>query len=101
MCALCLALAAGGCGSGGKPLATTTEVTVSGTYRYPPTVINSFMRSCTKSEPTRERLCACVIDELSNSVSSRDFARIAREGRAVPRVERAIKRATTACAGKS
>jgi hypothetical protein len=32
-------------------------------------------------------------------VSNRDFARIARTGRAVPRVERAIKRATAACVG--
>jgi hypothetical protein len=104
-----LGLAAGGCGSGGEKsvatataeTSTTTMVTVSGTYRYPPKVINSFMRTCTQGKATRESFCACVIDRLSNSVSNRDFARIAREGRAVPRVERAIKRATTACAGTS
>jgi hypothetical protein len=102
---LACGLAAGGCGTGGgeKSTLTTTvttrAVTVSGTYRYPPVVINSFMRTCTQGKATRQNFCACVIDRLSNSVSNRDFARIARTGRAVPRVERAIRRATAACAG--
>jgi hypothetical protein len=110
MGACCLALVAAGCGSGGKSAATTkpttttnrtttTTVTVSGTYRYSQKVIRSFMRSCTQGNSAKEDYCACVIDKLSNSVSTRDFARIARTGRAVPRVARAIRRATAACAG--
>jgi hypothetical protein len=108
MGACCLALVAAGCGSGGKSAATTkpattmnttTAVTVSGKYRYSPKVIRSFMRSCTRGNTAKEDYCACVIDKLSNSVSTRDFARIARTGRAVPRVARAIRRAAASCAG--
>ena len=109
MGACCLALVAAGCGSGGKSAATTkpttttntttTTVTVSGTYRYSQKVIRSFMRSCTQGNSAKEDYCACVIDKLSNSVSTRDFARIARTGRAVPRVARAIRRAASSCAG--
>jgi hypothetical protein len=110
MGACCLALVAAGCGSGGKSSATTkptttmtttTAVTVSGKYRYSPKVIRSFMRSCTQGNTAKEDYCACVIDKLSNSVSTRDFARIARTGRAVPRVARAIRRATATCARTS
>jgi hypothetical protein len=111
MGACCLALVAAGCGSGGgkssattKPtttMTTTTAVTVGGKYRYSPQVIQSFMRSCTQGNTAKEDYCACVIDKLSNSVSTRDFARIARTGRAVPRVARAIRRATATCARTS
>ena len=114
MGACCLALVAAGCGSGGKSSATTksastttrtmtttTAVTVSGRYRYPPKVIRSFMRSCTQGSTAKENYCACVLDKLSNSVSTRDFARIAHTGRAVPRVARAIRRATASCKGTS
>jgi hypothetical protein len=96
-------LVAAGCGgAGGKSLATTTTstttaATVSGKYHYSPKVINSFMRSCTQGNSAKKDFCGCVIDKLSNSVSTRDFARIARTGKAVPRVTRAIRRATAAC----
>ena len=116
MGACCLALVAAGCGSGGKssattePAATTTagttatngiRVTVTGKYHYSPRVIISFMRSCIKGNAAKDDYCACVIDKLSNSVSTLDFARIARTGTAVPRVARAIRRAAAACAGTS
>ena len=91
-----LCLAASGCG-GEKSTATTTVITVSGNYRYPPTVIKTFMRSCTQGKPKLETLCACVIDKLSYSVSNRDFARIVRVGKAVPRIRKATNRATAAC----
>jgi len=91
--ALCLALVASGCGGG-----ESTVITVSGTYRYPQKVIDSFMRSCTHGKQAREKLCTCVIDRLSYSVSTRDFARILRAGQAVPRVKRAVERASAACA---
>ncbi len=108
--AACLALVAAGCGSGEKSLATTTtptvattttgiRVTVTGKYHYSARVISSFMRSCTQGKAAKENYCACVIDKLSYGVSTRDFARIARTGRAVPRVARAIRRGTAACAG--
>ena len=107
--AACLALVAAGCGSGGKSVATATtttmvtktQITVGGKYRYSPNVIDSFMRSCTQGNAAKRDYCACVIDKLSSSVSTQDFARIARTGRAVPRVARAIRRATAACAGTS
>jgi hypothetical protein len=102
--AACLVLVAAGCGGGGKSLAKTTTttgtktaVTVSGRYHYSPKVINSFMRSCTQGNSAKKDFCGCVIDKLSNSVSTRDFARIARTGKAVPRVTSAIRRATAAC----
>jgi len=95
-----LCLAASGCG-GEKSNVTTRVITVSGTYRYSPKIISSFMRSCTQGNAAKENYCACVIDKLSHSVSTRDFAHIARTGRAVPRVQRAIRRATAACAGTS
>ena len=97
MGACCLALVAAGCGSSGKSTATTTVITVSGTYRYPPSVIRSFMQSCTKEKPKFATLCACVIDKLSYTVSNREFARILSVGKAVPRVRRAAARATAAC----
>ena len=88
-----LCLAASGCGGGEK----SGAITVSGAYRYPQSVIDTFMRSCTQGKKEREKVCACVIDKLSYSVSSRDFARV-RVGNAVPRVKSAAKRATAACA---
>jgi len=91
-----LCLAASGCG-GEKSNVTTTVITVSGTYRYPPSVIRSFMQSCTKEKPKFATLCACVIDKLSYTVSNREFARILSVGKAVPRVRRAAARATAAC----
>jgi len=105
--AACLAVVAAGCGGGKSaatttaPTAPTTSIAVSGTYRYSPKVISSFMRSCTQGNAAKENYCACVIDKLSHSVSTRDFAHIARTGRAVPRVQRAIRLATAACAGTS
>ena len=105
--AACLAFVTAGCGGGGKSVATATttttvtktQITVGGKYRYSPNVISSFMRSCTQGNSAKEDYCACVIDKLSNSVSTRDFAGIARTGRAVPRVARAIRRAASSCAG--
>jgi hypothetical protein len=103
--AACVALLSAGCGSGSKSSATTstpvttTTVTVTGKYRYPPKVISSFMQSCTRGSAAKKNYCACVLDRLSNNVSTRDFAQIARTGRAAPRVARAIRRATAACAG--
>jgi len=100
---------AAGCG-GGKSAATTTapaatttgiRIPITGKYHYRGQVVSSFMESCTQGNAAKENYCACVIDKLSHSVSTRDFAHIARTGRAVPRVQRAIRRATAACAGTS
>jgi hypothetical protein len=103
--ASCLALVAAGCG-GGKSSATTSgltttstgiRITLTGKYRYPSQVITAFMQGCTQGKQGREKLCACVIDKLSYTISNRAFARV-RAGRAVPRVKQATKRATAACA---
>jgi hypothetical protein len=106
-----IVVVAGGCGGGNAEksgastsvttAATTTVVTVSGRYHYAPNVINGFMRTCTQGDVARASFCGCVLDRLSNSVSLRDFARIARVGKAVPRVNRAIKQATLACGPKT
>jgi hypothetical protein len=110
--ACCLALAAAGCGGGGKSAATTTTtpsttsttsttgttVTVTGKHHYSKQVVNSFIRSCTKGDPAKLGYCGCVIDKLSENVSTRDFARIARTGKATARVARAIRLSTAACA---
>ena len=105
------ALAAGGCG-GGKSAATTTVTTVStvtnptgsasvtthGRFRYPPTLIDNFMRSCTKGDTAKQAYCACALDKLSNNVSMRDFASIGLSGGKVPpRIRRLIRQATRAC----
>jgi hypothetical protein len=105
-----VALAAGGCG-GGKSAATTTVTTVStvtnvggasvtthGRFHYPPTLIDNFMRSCTKGDTAKQAYCGCALDKLSNNVSTRDFTRIGLSGGKVPpRIRRLIRQATRAC----
>ncbi|MDQ2968775.1 MAG: hypothetical protein M3R37_10720 [Actinomycetota bacterium] len=110
-----VALAAAGCGGGGKSAVTTTvttiatatnptgtvSVTTHGRYSYPSVLIDNFMRSCTSGGQARKAYCACTLDELSNTVSTQDFTRIGLSGGKVPpRVRRAIKQATIACADK-
>jgi hypothetical protein len=110
-----VALAAAGCGGGGKSAATTTvttiatvtnptgtaSVTTHGRFKYPPVLIDNFMRSCTRGGPAKQAYCACTLDKLSNTVSTQDFTRIGLSGGKVsPRVRRAIKQATIACANK-
>jgi hypothetical protein len=104
-----LALTATGCG-GGKSAAPTTvtavatetagapTVTTHGRFHYPPSVVENFMRRCTRGDSARQTYCACTLDELSNNVSTRDFARIGLSGGKVPpRIRRLIRRATAAC----
>jgi nicotinate-nucleotide pyrophosphorylase len=52
-----------------------------------------------QGDVAKQGYCACVIDKLSNTVSTRDFARIARTRKATPRVVSAIRRATAVCGG--
>jgi hypothetical protein len=107
-------LVAAGCG-GSKSAATTTNTTVGtvttptetasvkthGRFKYPAVLVNNFMRSCTRGGQVKEAYCACTLDKLSNSVSTQDFARIGLSGGKVPRrIQRLIRRATVACAGK-
>jgi hypothetical protein len=64
-------------------------------------LIDNFMRSCTRSGQAKQAYCACTLDKLSNTVSTRDFTRIGLSGGKVPsRVRRAIKQASAACADK-
>jgi hypothetical protein len=106
-----VALAAAGCGGSSKSavatIATATNptgtasVTTHGRYSYPPVLVNNFMRSCTRGGQAKKAYCACTLDKLSNTVSTQDFTRIGLSGGKVsPRVRRAIKQATIACADK-
>jgi hypothetical protein len=104
------ALTAAGCG-GGKSAATTPATTVAtatsptvtthGRFHYPRSLIDNFMRSCTRGDTAKQAYCACTLDRLSNNVSTEDFARIGRSGGKVPpRIRRFIRRATMACLHK-
>jgi hypothetical protein len=106
-----VALTAAGCG-GGKSAATTgtttvvtgtnstsgPTVTTHGRFHYPRSLVDNFMRSCTRGDAGKQAYCACTLDRLSNNVSTQDFARIGRSGGKVPRrIRRSIRRATVAC----
>jgi len=110
-----VALMAVGCG-GGKSAATTTNVTTvatetspsgagtvttHGRFHYPRSLVENFMRSCTRGDTAKQAYCACTLDKLSNNVSTRDFPRIGLSGGKVPpRIRRLIRRATVACVHK-
>jgi len=107
-----LTLTTAGCG-GSKSTATTTVTTVAtgtasgptvtthGRFHYPRSLVENFMRSCTRGDTAKQAYCACTLDRLSNNVSTEDFARIGRSGGKVsPRIRRLIKRATMACLHK-
>jgi hypothetical protein len=111
-----LALAAAGCGSNREKSAATVtvttiesttnptgtgSVTTRGRFRYPQVVIDNFMQSCTSGKQNRRPYCACTLDELSNTVSVQDFARIgASGGKLSPRIQRLIRKAADDCADK-
>lgn len=111
-----LALAVAGCGGDeNKSAATVTvttiegttnptgtgSVTTSGRFRYPQVVIDNFMNSCTNGVQKRRAYCACTLDELSDSVSVQDFARVGQSGgKLPPRIQRVISRAAVDCADK-
>jgi hypothetical protein len=109
-----LGVAAAACGGGdksaGSTSATTTgvtnptgtaSVTTHGRFRYPPVVVNNFMKSCTNGNDKRKDYCACTLDKLSNSVSVQDFARIGLSGGTLTRrMKRLINKAAVACADK-
>ena len=79
----------------------TSSVTVTGKFKYPPVVVNNFMKSCTSGVQNRRAYCACTLDQLSNSVSVRDFARVGLAGgKLPPRIRRIIQRAAVDCADK-
>lgn len=111
-----LALAAAGCGGAGKKsVATTTVTTVAsattatetasvtthGRFHYPPALVNSYMRSCTKGDTAKTAYCGCTLDKLSNDVSVQDFVKVGLAGgKLPPRMKRLINRAARACADK-
>lgn len=109
-----VALVSAGCG-GGKSAATTTATTVAagsnpagaatvtthGRFHYPSSLVENFMRSCTRGDTSKQAYCACTLDKLSYNVSTGDFARIGLSGGKVPpRIRRLIRRATSACLHK-
>jgi hypothetical protein len=104
-------LVAAGCGGGGgsssasatttvtKTL-TTTTTTTHGRFRYPASVRDNYMRSCTKNNVT-QAYCACTLDKLSADVSTADFARIGLSGGKIPpRIRALITQAALACRDK-
>jgi hypothetical protein len=114
--AVLLALAVAGCGGDGdKSAATVTvttiesttnptgtgSVTTGGRFHYPQVVIDNFMKSCTNGMENRRAYCACTLDELSDSVSVQDFARVGQSGgKLPPRIQRLIQQAAVDCADK-
>jgi hypothetical protein len=114
--AVLLAIVAAGCGGDGEKSAATVtvttiesttnptgtgSVTTRGRFRYPQVVIDNFMQSCTSGRQARRAYCACTLDELSDSVSVQDFARVGRSGgKLPPRIQRLIRRAAVDCADK-
>jgi hypothetical protein len=111
LAAAALAVALSGCGGGGKSTATGTIVTVTnptgtaasvtthGRFHYSQTIARSYMKACTKGGAVKESACACTLDKLSNSVSSRDFSRMTLSGKIPPRIRQAIVRAANDCRG--
>jgi hypothetical protein len=107
-----VALGAVGCGEDKSASTTVTtiqnvtnptgtfSVTTHGRYHYPPGIINSYMKGCTKGLQQREAFCGCTLNKLSNTVSVRDFARLGKVGRPSPRMQRLFKRAGDACKNK-
>jgi hypothetical protein len=111
-----LALVASGCGGGGKKEAATTtgttiatttnptgtaSVTTHGRFHYPPALIKSYMRSCTRGDASKNAYCACTLDKLSNDVSVRDFVKVGLAGgKLPPRIQRLITQAAKACVDK-
>lgn len=87
-------------------------VTVHGRFHYPAILIRNYMRSCTSSarqsaqkngsgSANFQAYCACTLDELSNNVSTRDFAEIGlSNGRIPPRIKRFMSNAVADCANK-
>jgi hypothetical protein len=114
--AVVLAFAGAACGGDGEKSAATVtvtsvesvtnptgagSVTTHGRFRYPDVVVNNFMQSCTQGRQNRRAYCACTLDELSNTVSVQDFARIGVSGgKLTPRIQRLIRKAAVDCADK-
>ncbi len=87
-------------------------VTVHGRFHYPAILIRNYVRSCVGSarqsaqksgtgNANFQAYCACTLDELSNNVSTRDFAEIGlSDGRIPPRIKRFMSNAVADCADK-
>ena len=99
-------VALAGCG-GGKSTATVTPsstgtadtITTHGRFHYSQALERSYMKACTKNGTVTEAACACTLDKLSNSVSTRDFNRMTLTGVIPPRIRKAIVRAANDCRG--
>jgi hypothetical protein len=108
-------LVAAGCGGGGNKSAATTTVTKTltttnptgtaavtthGRFKYPEAVTKNYMKSCINASVTRA-YCACTLDKLSKTVSTKDFERIGLSGgRIPPRIRTLITQAALACRDK-
>lgn len=106
-----------GCGGGGEKSARTTtvertvtattnptgttSVTTHGRFHYPDVIVDNYMKSCTSGDSKKQAYCACTLDELSNTISVQDFARIGLAGgKLSPRIQRLIRKAALDCVDK-
>jgi hypothetical protein len=119
--AVAILLVLAGCGGGGKSAKSTTVIvtttqTATGTstspsggvivvthgrYHYPQALVTNYMKSCVAGGGAKKRAyCACTLDKLSNSVSTRDFAEIGLSKTIPPRIKRLMTNAVADCASK-
>ena len=102
-----VAVALAGCGGSGKTASpgTTTATIATATnptgttarFHYPPSLVRSYMRTCTNNGRAKASVCACTLRKLSTSVSVADFRRMGQTRTVPPRIRRAISRAALAC----
>ena len=79
----------------------TSSVTTHGRYKYPPVVVNNFMRSCTNGSKNKAAYCRCALDSLSDDVSLADFQRIGVSGGTIPkRIRQLMVKAASGCRSK-
>jgi hypothetical protein len=119
--AIAVALVLAGCGGGGKSAKSTTQtvtktttvvstttstegggtVVTHGRYHYPEALTTNYMKSCVAGGNAKKRAyCACTLDKLSNSVSTRDFAEIGLSKTIPARIKRLMANAVADCASK-
>jgi hypothetical protein len=120
--AIALVLVLAGCGGGGKSAKSTTQtvtktttvvstttstessgttVVTHGRYHYPEALTTNYMKSCVAGgNAKKQAYCACTLDKLSNSVSTRDFAEIGLSKTIPAKIKQLMANAVADCASK-